>query len=67
MKALQSMLLQSDGKRVFLFPAWPREWDVDFKLHAPYRTVIQGVLRDGRLESLTVIPSSRRADVEVLL
>jgi hypothetical protein len=63
MKAFQAMLLQTDGDRIFLFPAWPKEWDVEFKLHAPRQTVVEGVHRDGRLTSLKVTPGSRRADV----
>jgi hypothetical protein len=65
MKAFQSMLLQTDGRKVFLLPAWPREWDVEFRLHAPQRTVIEGVYREGTLRSLRVTPESRRADVEM--
>ncbi|MFA7236760.1 MAG: hypothetical protein WC058_07850 [Phycisphaeraceae bacterium] len=62
--ALQSMLLQplEDG-RVLLFPAWPAAWDVDFKLHAPHRTVIQATLAGGKLTRLVVTPESRRKDV----
>ena len=33
--ALQTMLMQTSGERILLFPAWPKEWDVQFKLHAP--------------------------------
>jgi alpha-L-fucosidase 2 len=36
---------------------------VDFKLHAPLKTVIEGEYRDGKLQSLKVTPESRRADV----
>lgn len=66
MKAFQSMLLQTDGQKVFLFPAWPRDWNVEFKLHAPQQTVLQGEFRDGKLQSLQVTPKSRRADVTVI-
>ena len=65
MKAFQAMLLQTDGQKIFLLPAWPKEWDVDFRLHAPQQTVVEGVYRDGRLASLKVTPESRRADVEM--
>jgi len=61
--ALQSMLLQSDGKKIFLLPAWPEDWDVSFKLHAAGQTTVECVYRDGRVQSLTVTPASRRADV----
>ena len=59
------MLLQTDGRRIFLLPAWPKDWEVAFKLHAPGQTVIEGVYRLGRLQSLRVTPASRRADVTI--
>ena len=42
MKTLQAMLLQTEDKTILLLPAWPADWDVDFKLHAPYNTVVEG-------------------------
>jgi alpha-L-fucosidase 2 len=65
MKTFQSMLLQTDGRKIFLLPAWPKEWDVEFKLHAPQQTIIEGVLRGGKLASLHVTPESRRQDVVI--
>ncbi len=65
MKALQSMLLQSDGRKIYLFPAWPRDWDVEFKLHAPQQTTIEGIYRDGKIASLRVTPKSRRQDLVI--
>lgn len=66
MKTLQAMVLQADGRRIFLLPAWPRDWDVEFKLLAPERTVVEGVYRNGKVESLSVTPEARRADVTVV-
>jgi len=63
MIGLQEMLLQAVGDKILLFPAWPPEWDVDFKLHAPGRTVIEGEFRRGRLRRLDVTPAARAADV----
>jgi hypothetical protein len=63
--ALQAMLLQSEAEKIFLLPAWPTDWDVDFKLHAPQRTVIEGRVEDGRLSSLKVTPESRRTDIRI--
>ncbi|MEI7938505.1 MAG: DUF5703 domain-containing protein [Verrucomicrobiota bacterium] len=65
MKTFQSMLLQTDGRQIFLLPAWPKEWDVEFKLHAPQQTIVEGVLRGGKLTSLHVTPESRRQDVVI--
>ena len=66
MVGLQDMLLQTDGKRILLLPAWPPEWDVDFKLHAPEQTTVEGKVRGGKVVALTVTPESRRDDVAVL-
>ena len=63
---LQTMLLQCDGRNLRLFPAWPKEWDVDFKLHAPFSTTIEGSFRLGRLERLQVTPKERTNDLSVL-
>ncbi len=67
MIGLQEMLMQTDDKKIYLFPAWPKEWDVSFKLHAPYQTTVEGVLKDGKVVSLKVVPESRRGDIEIML
>ncbi len=62
----QTMLLQAEGKKILLLPAWPRDWDVEFKLHAPQNTTVEGVFKGGKLQSLKVTPASRAKDVEVI-
>jgi hypothetical protein len=63
MNLLQLMLLQCDGEEIRLLPAWPREWDVSFKLHAPGQTTVECVYRNGAIEKLVVTPESRCKDV----
>jgi hypothetical protein len=65
MSTLQLMLLQTDGRRIRLLPAWPPEWTADFKLHAPYRTTVEGHVENGKLTRLVVTPASRAKDVAV--
>jgi alpha-L-fucosidase 2 len=60
---LQQMLMQVDGKKIMLLPAWPKEWDADFKLNAPYNTTVEGKVVNGKLTNLKVIPANRLADV----
>ena len=52
-------------KKIVLFAAWPcSDWAVDFKLHAPGRTVVQGSYDGaGTLSNFTVTPPERKADV----
>ena len=50
MTGLQEMLLQEtpEGEPI-LFPAWPKEWNVRFRLHATGGRVIEGEMRDGQI------------------
>lgn len=67
MIGLQEMLLQVDDRKIYLLPAWPKDWDVHFKLHAPYQTTVEGIVKDGELRLLKVLPVGREADVINLL
>jgi len=68
MIGLQEMLLQnSDDGKILLFPAWPREWNVHFKLHAPKNTTVEAELKNGKVINLIVFPESRKKDIQILL
>ena len=62
---IQSMLLQYEGDKIFLLPAWPKDWNCNFKLHAPKNTTVEGRVENGELKNLVVTPAARRADVVV--
>jgi hypothetical protein len=63
MIGLQEMLLQTNDRKIYLFPAWPKTWDVHFKLHAPYNTTVEGIVKNGKVERLVVLPKERMKDV----
>jgi hypothetical protein len=63
LKGVQALLLQTEGEKIFLLPAWPRNWDADFKLHAPGNTIVMGKVKNGKLSHLEVQPPGRRKDV----
>jgi hypothetical protein len=63
MIGLQEMLMQTHGGKIRLLPAWPEDWNADFKLHAPRQTIVEGRVSDGRLKDLRVTPQSRMKDV----
>ncbi|MDB4919577.1 DUF5703 domain-containing protein, partial [Mucilaginibacter sp.] len=63
MIGLQEMLMQVDDKKIYLFPAWPKNWNVHFKLHAPYNTTVEARVKNGKVESLIVLPKEREKDV----
>lgn len=67
MIGLQEMIMQVDQETIYLLPAWPRAWDVDFRLWAPQRTMVEGQVRGGQLTRLAVDPPERAKDVVNLL
>lgn len=65
MTALQAMIMQTRGKEILLFPAWPAGWNAQFRLHAPFSTVVEGHIEAGIASSVSVSPSSRTSDVRI--
>ena len=53
MIGLQEMLLQTNGDTIYLFPAWPEDWDVHFKLHAPQNTWVEAELNNGKVKIIS--------------
>ncbi len=66
MKALQTMLVQAEDNKIYLLPAWPSNWNVEFKLHAAQNTTVACVYADGKVQSLIVAPKSREKDVVLM-
>lgn len=65
MTGLQRMLMQCEGDRIVLLPAWPKDWNADFKLHAPKNTIVSARVENGELKDLNVTPEIRRKDIEI--
>lgn len=65
MIGLQEMLLQTNGEQILLFPAWSKEWDIHFKLHA--QTTVEATLKDGKVTDLKVLPESRKKDIIIMI
>jgi hypothetical protein len=63
MIGLQEMLLQTVGDTIYVLPAFPKAWDVHFKLHAPRSTTVEVVQRNGKVEVVKVTPEARRKDI----
>jgi hypothetical protein len=63
--AVQNMLVQCEGQEIRLLPAWPKEWDVDFKLHVPGPAILECRVRGGVVEKLKIDPPEREKDILV--
>ncbi len=66
MIGIQEMLVQVDGDKIHLFPAWPKERDVHFKLYVPDNTIVEASLKGGKLEYVNVFPDKRKRDIETV-
>jgi hypothetical protein len=63
---MQTHALPGERGKIRLLPAWPKEWDVDFKLHAPYKTTVECKAKSGNITFLKVIPNQRRSDMVII-
>ncbi|MGJ7032488.1 DUF5703 domain-containing protein [Niabella hirudinis] len=63
MIGLQEMLMQTVDDKIVLLPAWPGDWDVSFKLHAPHETVVEVEYINRKFRKLKVMPASRQKDI----
>ena len=63
MRALQNMIIQTEGRNIYILPAWPDHWDLEFRVHAPYNTTITGFVRDGEMVKMHVEPQERLKDI----
>ncbi|MCD0468045.1 DUF5703 domain-containing protein [Flavobacterium sp. ENC] len=67
MIGMQEMLLQEAEGKIYLFPAWPKEWNVHFKLHASQNTIVEAELQNGIFKIIKVTPEERTKDIVSLL
>lgn len=68
MAGLHAMLVAAEPNaegRIFLLPAWPKNWDVTFRLRVPGNTQIDAVIEGGVIRSLVINPVARRDQVVV--
>lgn len=63
MIGVQEMLMQIVDDKIYLLPAWPKDWNVSFKLHAPDNTVVECEYKNGKIQKLEVFPISRKRDI----
>jgi hypothetical protein len=59
MIGLQRMLLQADDGKLHILPAWPKRWNVRFKLRAPDNTIIEIDYRDGQIRRQQITPAGK--------
>ena len=63
MIGLQEMLIQEVGDKLYIFPAWPKAWNVRFRLHASRGTTVEAEMHDGLVINVKVTPQERQHDI----
>lgn len=61
--AIQYMLLQASNDKIYICPAFPEKWNVDFKLHTDKRTVVYATVKRGKTEQVETLPAKRKKDI----
>lgn len=67
LSTLQLMAYQIKNDKIWILPAWPKNWDVSFKFHAPGQTIVECEYRDGMIVKLDVFPEERREDLIICI
>lgn len=65
MIALQRMLLQYDDDDIYLLPAWPKDWDVDFKLFVPGQGIVTCRVEKGIIKLLEHTPKKGNIKINI--
>ncbi len=63
MIGLQEMLIQEVGDKLYIFPTWPKAWNVRFRLHASRGTTVEAEMHDGLVINVKVTPQERQHDI----
>jgi alpha-L-fucosidase 2 len=66
LRTFQAMLLQETGGKILVTPAWPKAWNVTFRLHTAYQTVVSGRREGGKWTRLVTEPTARQGDIVIV-
>lgn len=55
MNLLQAMVLQAEDEKITILPAFPKEWSVKFRLHAPNKKTVECEYEQGEIRYLNII------------
>lgn len=67
LNTLQLMVLQSAGNTFYILPAWPKQWDVQFKLYVAKGISVECVYHKGGIEKLTIDPPESGKEFSLLV
>lgn len=62
---LQEMLVQSEENQIILFPCWPEEANVSFRLYAHGKTCVECEYKNGKIIKLQVTPKEHMSWIRI--
>lgn len=65
MNTLQTMLLQTEGNKIYLLPAWPKDWNVKLKLHTPRNGQVEAEWKNGKMITVKKYPEGNGDEIIV--
>lgn len=57
---LQEMIMQVKDGKIYILPAFPKDWNVNFKLHVDRDVVVEGIYEKGKIKELNVFPEQEK-------
>ena len=63
LRTFQAMVLQETDGKILVTPAWPKTWNVTFRLHTANQTVVSGRREGGAWAGLVTEPATRQGDI----
>ncbi len=60
---LRDMIVQAQGGKIYLFPGWPEDVDVSFRLALSGNRRIEAVYKDGKFDEIEVWPKRQTGNV----
>ena len=64
--AAQSAVVQTTGRKIFVNPCCPKEWNAEFKVFAPDKSIVQGQIVDGMVIWCKTTPYERQNDASYI-
>ena len=65
MIGLQEMVLQTHDGKLHILPGCPKNWNIEYKLHAPGNKIVEVNYKNGKIEKLKITPKPKEKDVIV--
>ena len=67
-KAFEDLEIKTDKEtndKIIIFPAWPKSWNVRFKLYCSHGTIVEAEMKQSKAHIISIYPKNRIKDIIV--